>query len=253
MKKIYLLAIAFATAGITQANIVYTDIADATLTPGGSIDINFDGTGPVEFTIDDGGFMAVEPSIFFNADAHFITVSAAEWDVIKGLNLNDAISANSSWEDQGDAYIDPFWGTTTFPSGTDAYIGASFKLGSNVHYGWIRVNWDGNGTLIVKDFAYDNTPNTAISAGDVGTTSIKDKNVNSLITLYPNPTTDYINIRSNSEEVESASIISMTGKLISTHAINKNATINVMDLKQGNYIIKLTSNKESINKVFSKK
>jgi len=150
-----------------NATIIYNDITDVTLASGGSIDINFDGTGVAEFTIDDGGFTAVEPSIFFNTDAHFETVSAAEWDVIKGLPLNTSIGTSSGWHDAGDAYINPFWGTTMFPTG-DIYIGAQFKLSGNVHYGWILVNWNAAGTFIVKSFAYEDTPNTSINAGAQG-------------------------------------------------------------------------------------
>ena len=110
-----------------------------------------------EFTITDNSFGGnPEPGIFFNPDANFITVSAAEWDVIKGITINDVVDNNSSWESFGDAYIDPFWATTLFPTGTDTYIGATFKLGANVHYGWIRVNWTNtSGTLIIKDYAYE--------------------------------------------------------------------------------------------------
>lgn len=150
-----------------NATIIYNDIADATLSSGGAIDIDFDGVGGAEFVIEDGGFTTVEPSIFFTPNNHFVTVSAAEWDVTTGLSANTVIGASSGWHDQGDAYIDPFWGTTLFPTG-DIYIGAQFKLGTDVHYGWILVNWDAAGTFIVKSYAYEDSPNTSINAGSQG-------------------------------------------------------------------------------------
>jgi hypothetical protein len=58
-----------------------------------------------------------------------------------------------------------------FPTG-DIYIGAQFKLGANVHYGWILVNWDAAGTFIVKSYAYEDSPNTSINAGSQGATVI---------------------------------------------------------------------------------
>ena len=99
-----------------------------------------------------------------------MTVSADEWDVMKGLSVGTTIDAGGSWEAFGDAYIDPFWGTTLFPNGADTYLGAKFKIGANVHYGWVRVLWVGS-VLTVKDFAYETTPDMAINAGateDVG-------------------------------------------------------------------------------------
>jgi uncharacterized protein YjdB len=50
----------------------------------------------------------------------------------------------------------------------DSYIGATFKIGANVHYGWILVNWDGNGTFTVKSYAYEDTADAEILAGDEG-------------------------------------------------------------------------------------
>lgn len=158
----------------TKAAIIYTNITDATLSSSASIDINFDGAGGAEFTIGNmGSGSTVEPGIMFNtANDHFTTVSAAEWDVIKGYPLNTSINSSTGWFDAGDAYINPFWGTTLFPTGVDTYIGAQFKIGANTYFGWIRVNLNSNGAFIVKDYAYNNTPNTAILAGDVGTPSI---------------------------------------------------------------------------------
>jgi hypothetical protein len=170
MKKGLLRAIGMLMLATTfspaRAAIQYTNIPDATLTAGNDIAINFDGLGVAEFTMTNG------PSVMFDVDHHFVTVSEAEWDVIKGLPAGTPINATSGWFDFGDAYVDPGWETTHFPSGVDTYIGAQFKIGSNTYYGWIRVNWTG-GVFVVKDFAYNNTPNTAINAGDMGgTTSV---------------------------------------------------------------------------------
>ena len=158
----------------SNAAVVYTDITDETLASGGSVTIDFDADGTPEFTIDDMGFGGpAEPGIMFaSADHHFVTVSTDEWDVILGLTENTAIDANSGWFDYGDAYINPFWGTTLFPTGTDVFLGAQFPINGNAHYGWIRVNWDGNGTLIFKDFAYNDSPGAAIAAGEMGSTSV---------------------------------------------------------------------------------
>ena len=162
-----------AVVGMSNAEVQYTDITDQTLTSGGTIGINMDGTGADEFEMIDQGFGGtVEPGIAFNTDAGFVMVGGpaplVEWDVIKGLTLNTTIDGSSNFHNNGvDGYIDPFWGDTKFPSDVDSYIGVTFKLGSNTHYGWIRVNWSSaSTTFIIKDFAYESTANTAIKAGD---------------------------------------------------------------------------------------
>jgi len=173
MKKNHLLLIMILYSLSSLASIQYTNIPDATLAANGSIDIDFDGDNTADFSFTDQGFGGtVQPGIFFNTDAHFVTISSSEWDVIKGLPTNIAVKANTGWFDQGDAYIDPTWGVTPFPTGVDAYIGAQFKMGANIHFGWIRVSWDGNGVFVVKDFAFEDSPSTAIGTGDTGSTTI---------------------------------------------------------------------------------
>jgi hypothetical protein len=69
------------------------------------------------------------------------------------------------------------YGTFTFNGsdpvswlGTDAYMGVQFTLdGSATHYGWIRVEIPSSGgAIVVKEMAYESTPNTAIEAGATG-------------------------------------------------------------------------------------
>lgn len=117
--------------------------------------------------------------------------------MIAGIASSTPISVNSNFQNiGGDGYINPFWCTTLFPAEADTYIGATFKLGTNFHYGWIRVNWNGSGTLVVKDFASENTPNAPIKAGDMGTTTGTSELTDKVILIFPNPSSDYINIKS---------------------------------------------------------
>ena len=158
--------------------------------------MNFDGSGVAEFTIADqatGG--TVRPGIDFkSANEHFATINGVnEWDVIKGLSNGSTINSTTGWHDKGDAYIDPVWAATKFPTGVDKFIGAKFNLGSNAHFGWIRVNWDGNGTLIIKDFAYENTPNTPIIAGDIGSSGTPEL-FDMGVSIYPNPSSAEVNV-----------------------------------------------------------
>ena len=64
------------TVSRANASIVFIDIADTALASLGTIDINFDGAGDVEFSIADQSFGddTVEPGIFFNADVGFVMV-----------------------------------------------------------------------------------------------------------------------------------------------------------------------------------
>lgn len=233
-----------------QANsaIIYTDIADITLSDNTPIDIDFDGGG-TDFSITNGGFGAIEPSIFFaSADHHLTTVSQAEWDVLNGLPFNTVIDANAGFHDFGDAYVDPFWGTTMFPSNGDTYLGAQFNIGGNTHFGWIRVNWDGAGTFIAKDLAYNDTPSASILAGEMpSTASIFESNLTQ-VSLYPNPTTDVLHI-SCSSEINQIQLFNKIGEQVYTSELQE--SINVQNLPNGIYTIQLTGTSETISRQIS--
>lgn len=206
------------TAFTSNSAIVYTDIVDETLQSQGTLDIDFNGDGTPEFTLEDGGFGgAVEPACFFNADAGFVMQGDLQnggWDEIEGLTAGTNIDGTSNFANNGgDGYIDPMWNPGTFPTGNDTYIGATFKLGANVHFGWIRVNWNPNGTLIVKDFAYNDAANGAISSGDEGTStaSIETETIDVDFTISGSQ----IQIYSN-EEITTIDLYNLQGQLITS-------------------------------------
>ena len=54
-----------------------------------------------------------------------------------------------------------------FANKGDKYIGLKFKIDSNTHYGWVRVNVNKYSTAItIKDYAYEDIPDLGIKAGE---------------------------------------------------------------------------------------
>lgn len=246
MKKTTLfltLLIAFGISNSNNAAIVYNDIADETLASGGSIEIDFDGGGS-EFTITDTGFGTIVPGVIFNSqDFHIATVSANEWDVMKGLTFGTSIDANVGFFDQGDASIDPMWGTTAFPN-VDTYLGAQFKIGANTHYGWILVNWDGAGTFIVKSFAYNNVPNESINAGETSnSTSSVVRLENILVSVFPNPTSDLLMINLNEAINAEVTIYNLSGQNVKQLSMNGNTKVDVSNFTSGVYMLHVATDK----------
>ena len=75
----------------------------------------------------------------------------------------------------------------------DQYIGVQFTFdGTSTHYAWLRVEMPvGGGRILVKDFAYESTPDTPINAGQM-VTAIEPgpdglPSTHNLSTVYPNP------------------------------------------------------------------
>ncbi len=81
----------------------------------------------------------------------------------------------------------------------------------------------------------------------VGPNGIKE-NIAEIINIYPNPTAGIINLKS-SERILNASIQDITGKIIRKLNVENNETINLADIENGIYIIKI----QTANKVFSGK
>ncbi|MEE9348698.1 MAG: YCF48-related protein [Flavobacteriaceae bacterium] len=83
-------------------------------------------------------------------------------------------------------------------------------------------------------------------------TAINDHSLDDDVTIYPNPTNDYINILGEISKIDAIKIIDIHGKVIKM--ITQNVTsVNCQDLNPGTYFIKITSDLKSYNKIFLKK
>jgi len=77
----------------------------------------------------------------------------------------------------------------------DNFIGVQFSFdGASTHFAWLRVQIPtGGGRILVKDFAYESSPDTPINAGDMaGTVAIEPgldglPGTHNLSNVYPNP------------------------------------------------------------------
>lgn len=243
MKKVFFILIAcflFTINGI-KASIVYRDIADFTVNSTTTLDIDFNNDGTAEFTLswqgDCVGTMSNPPSL------DFVTWSAStDWDVFKNITLNTPINSSSGFFTQGDCYFNPSWTSSghLVPTNTDIYIGVKFPLNSNEYYGWVRVNIaSGTSYVTVKDYAYENTPNTAINAGNTGTTAISGITGKKIISVSPVPCDNIIRITSDLFYNSRYYIFDVTGNEIKNGYFNSNENfIDIAELPGGVYFIK---------------
>ncbi|SIQ33537.1 Por secretion system C-terminal sorting domain-containing protein [Chryseobacterium sp. RU37D] len=100
-----------------------------------------------------------------------------------------------------------------------------------------------NSDLIgIDTFSVDRPTNT-LATNDVALN-------NKLISVYPNPATDFINIKSKAD-ILSANIYDATGRKVSTHS--KTSAIDVRDLQNGSYILEIETKQGKISDKFIKK
>jgi len=181
-----------ATAAAADAQIAYTDVNPdnvLTITNGtmNTYDVNFDGDAQVDVQIATYGYLY--GTYQFNYSLSAIptggtwalvgTVGAygAEADAIA---MSTMIDASSAWLDETAAGGTTFFNAVAitgigpvvgavWATGSDAYLGSRFTIGSNTHYGWVRMSVAADGTTTtIKDYAYKTTPDTGINAGDTG-------------------------------------------------------------------------------------
>lgn len=77
------------------------------------------------------------------------------------------------------------------------------------------------------------------------------QNLSNLITVFPNPATDFLNIISEKEPVQKAEIFDISGKLIKTFSLDNFETkIDITDLESGSYFLKTkTKNNDFFEKI----
>jgi polyhydroxybutyrate depolymerase len=131
----------------------------------------------------------------------------------------------------------------TYPNG-DSYTGVEFYKVIGGDHEWLYLpNNDISYTFKIWEFfrKYKNSYPAA--------TINKVKTDNTFL-IYPNPTTNTVNIVSkNNEPINNIQIISLSGNTISNFNLNKiNTTLNVKTLKQGIYMLKIYTANSCVTK-----
>lgn len=257
-----LLFLSLLSSKLLFSQIIYTDTTDFLFENDNSTTIDFNQDGTAEFTLEDAPFS--DAIVSYDIDdttttpngRNFITVGTIDtgnWEIIDALPEGFIVDASGNYEAQFDAYINADWADTTdkFPEGT-SYIGVRFILDTNTHFGWIRVSSDANGNITLLDYAYNSTPNAAITTGQGTTLSTDNFQLNEInLNVFPNPSNGILNINTNANFTK-AYIINTVGQKI-TASINNNL-INLPLVANGIYTLVLENNKQiSTKKIIIKR
>jgi hypothetical protein len=168
-----------------NAQIIYTDIPDATPNATYPLDLNNDNVVDFLIQFDLGDKVMCKPQ---NNNAY-------AGDFVGGMYLPWALSSSSNicetlptWYD----YINPgtmAWGTNTgnWIDETDKYLALKLIVGPNTYFGWTRLDVEpGSTSFTVKDYAYQSSPNTCIEAGQI-ILGIDDITAQNVFSVFPNP------------------------------------------------------------------
>jgi hypothetical protein len=225
-----------------KAAIVYTDVIPDVISSGNyslSIDLDNNGVPDVDLT------GASNPNLSFTVVQATQPQTMNNYILSDGagnalaLNFGSPIAPSSvTWFQMNTTNLQMItvinnMGQGTWNGAMDKYLGVQFYINSNIHFGWIRFSFSStSNTCTLKDYAYDNTPNTPINAGDMLTgLSSLDFNAGKL-NAYPNPAVDIINLDFNPAENVSYLIISdVMGRIVKKIEIPANTEKYILQLE----------------------
>jgi len=165
-----------------ESLIIYTDItpdfASNRLNDFYNLDLNNDGIVDFRLVSNDNSGTAIwaEPNLNTNGANAFVSVSGPFWSYAISLNKDFVISS-----DVTPFFYDPFeclmimeicdyhpsYCSFEWEGKVDKYLGLRFNIDGQTHYGWARLDVNNSYVWVIKDYAYNATPNKSILAGQM--------------------------------------------------------------------------------------
>jgi len=208
IKSFSILAFLFVISGV-NAQIEYTDInPDVTVSEfqqGYGVDFNNDDKVDVHVTLlSNTGVWVMHLIPDSSVDNTFVVYDGEETSI---LELEDEIAPTSNLYKLGEGWgglLYGYWSDSGeygnwIGTQEDKYIGVKFEIGSDFYYGWIHLTTHQYSLtdfdFTIKGFAYNTAANEPILAGDKGTGMQLDKLTFETISVFPNPSSDYVYIK----------------------------------------------------------
>ncbi|MDR6159238.1 ELWxxDGT repeat protein [Chryseobacterium sp. SLBN-27] len=137
------------------------------------------------------------------------------------------------------------------------YQELSFKINNQVlqpgNYLWMKSLFTRNSKIYFSIDQYQDHGEELVITDQINTLATNEESINSTdkIVVYPNPATDYVNIKvSNHERVIKAIIFDINGRLISIH---NSSSINIQQLPAGIYFLNIITDLKKYNSKLIKK
>ena len=178
-----------------NAQIVYTDIPDATPNATFPLDLNNDGT--VDFMLQFGGSAGNIGVLCYpqqnNAYAgNFVGSDYLPWALSASTSICDTLATWYGTNYPGTMGIGANIGY--WPGAIDRYLALKLIVGTNTYFGWVRLDVVPTSTsFTVKDYAYQSTPNACIQSGQT-TLGVEDLSERTY-SIFPNPLTSITTIQ----------------------------------------------------------
>lgn len=253
-----------AVAGAANAQIVYTDInPDTVIHDSLFYNLDMDNNGQPELRFETVTYQLSSGSVQFAVvgvlgnpnNATIGSIYSTSYPFPFSMNNGDSISStNTNWQAQtingGVQYLGAVYGSYTYANWlgvNDKYLGVRFRIGTNTHYGWVRLSVSpGADTITIKDYAYQTLPGVGITAGQlVGMPKYTD---NPNISIFASQHTVVIR-NTEHEKGGIVRIVNTLGQTISETAITEeNMRISLEGNAPGIYFVEVQRNDERFTK-----
>jgi hypothetical protein len=133
-------------------------------------------------------------------------------------------------------------------NGRSGYIGFTYKVNGNTHYGWFYATVANDGlSYTIKNYAYNTRPNQGLRTKR---SAAGAENVENLVKIYPNSFKERINIDLTKlgEDKFTIRVYDILGRLIHNEKYNKNpgvVSFGETITENGNYFVKINSKSTS--------
>ena len=256
---------AVVSAAGAQAQVVYTDVNpdyshDAPQNNGFAaypLDLNNDQT--IDFVVASRDTVTPNAHVRLTFAAPYGVGNAvagetpSAYDYALALDINTMVDSTLNWiaatntmaynVDSANPYNENWNGVT------DKYLGLQFVVGGNTHYGWARLDSYAIGdSIVVKDYAYEATPNVGIMTGNMGA-SLTETQIENLV-KFVNQANNSVKVVVNGNLTNGVvSVISSTGQVVSTDVIkDKTFFVDMNNLSSGIYMVNVTFNEGATTK-----
>ncbi len=234
--------ILFFVSATLHAQIVYTDIPDATPNATFSLDLNND--GDVDFMLYFGGSaenvgVLCSPQQNNAYAGNVVGSDYFAWALASSTSICDSLTTWYGTNYPGTLGV----GSSTgyWPGATDRYLALKLVVGANTYFGWVRLDvFPTSTSFTVKDYAYNSTPNACIQAGQT-TLGLEESN-HAALTIFPNPFSSSTTIQTAGNLNDATLIVSnaysQTVKRFE-HLSGHSVSISRGDLPSGLYFFRL--------------
>ena len=176
-----------------SAQVIYTDIPDATPNATYQLDLNNDSID--DFVIQMG---ATDKIVCFpqNDNAYAGELNGANyfpWALTSNTIICDTLS---SWYGAVNPGFLAFSSSVgNWVGATDKYLALKLNVGTNTYYGWVRLDVVAtSSSFTVKDYAFEITPNACILTGQIPMGIVENSLENNLL-IAPNPFNTFTKIQ----------------------------------------------------------